>query len=113
MDDDLNAPRAKAAVFDFMKAANRTLDQGEWSREEVGTALASFDRAVDVLQILPTAKEVEGDLAGWVEARMAEREAARAARDFAKADEIRDQILAKGVEVEDTPAGPRWKVRSS
>ena len=112
MDDDLNAPRAKAAVFDFMKAANRGLDLGEWSREEVGAALVVFDRALDVLQVLPTQKELDGEFAKQVEVLVGQREQARAARDFATADHIRDQLAAKGVEVEDTPAGPRWKVRS-
>ncbi len=112
MDDDLNAPRAKAAVFDFMKSANRALDAGEWSREQAGTALGVFDRVLEVLQVLPTPKEVDDGFALWVETLVGEREEARATRDFTKADDIRGQLIAKGVEVEDTPAGPRWKVRS-
>jgi cysteinyl-tRNA synthetase len=113
LDDDLNAPRAKAAVFDFLKRANRAMDQRLWTPEEVAAALRVFERAAGVLQILPTARSVEDNLTVWVEALIGEREAARAARNFARADGIRDELVARGIELEDTPSGTRWKVRQN
>ena len=50
-------------------------------------------------------------LQSWVERRLADREAARGARDYALADQIREELSARGVEVEDTSDGPRWRVR--
>lgn len=111
LDEDLNAPRAKAAVFEFLKQGNRALDHGDWGAEEAAAVLSVFQPAVDVLQIVPAAGVVEDDLAGWVEDLLQEREHARSARDFARADGIRDQLIAKGIEVEDTPSGTRWKRR--
>jgi len=111
MDDDLNAPKASGAVFAFVRAANRELDQGTWDAGAAAAGLAAFDRVMGVLDILPSAAEVEGDLAAWVEERIAARQAARKARDFAAADAIRDEVAARGVELEDTPQGTRWKKR--
>lgn len=111
MDDDLNAPQAMSSVYGFVRAANRELDQGTWDAPRAAAALAAFDRVMDVLDVLPDTAEVASDLASWVEARLAERAAARKARDFAQADRIRDEITARGIELEDTPQGTRWKKR--
>ena len=53
--------------------------------------------------------ELEDDLAAYVEAKIAERKAAKKARDFAKADAIRDELKAKGIILEDTREGVKWK----
>ena len=112
LNDDLNSPRAVGAVFMFRRAANRELDAGAWRRDQAATGLAAFDRAMAVLDLLPSAQGVAGDLEAWVEARIAERQAARKARDFNRADAIRAEVAAKGVELEDTPGGTRWRLRS-
>jgi len=62
-----------------------------------------------VLDLVPS-REVSADLATQVEAKLAERKAARGARDFARADAIRDELRALGVEIEDGPTGTSWKV---
>jgi len=62
-----------------------------------------------VLDVLPGEEQVGDDLAAWVEERIAARQAARKARDFAQADAIRQEILDRGIELEDTPQGTRWK----
>jgi cysteinyl-tRNA synthetase len=49
-------------------------------------------------------------MAAWAEERVAARQAAKKARDFGTADAIRDELKGRGIEVEDTPQGPRWKV---
>jgi cysteinyl-tRNA synthetase len=112
MDDDLDAPAALAALFDFVRAANRELDAGTWSADAAAQALGAFDRINGVLDILPTARDVDDALRVWVEERIAARKAARAARDFAAADAIRAELAGRGVELEDTPQGTRWKVKT-
>jgi cysteinyl-tRNA synthetase len=55
-------------------------------------------------------KPADEILASWVEERLRAREEARARRDYAESDAIRDEIEARGVAIEDTPAGPRWRL---
>jgi cysteinyl-tRNA synthetase len=107
LDDDLNAPRAIAALFEFVRAANRGLDGGaEGARE----ALAAFDRIAGLLDVLPTPKRLDPALSAWVEERLAARAQARKSKDFKAADAIRGELGARGVEIEDTPQGTKWRV---
>ena len=108
LDDDLNAPRAVAALFDFITAANRALDAGAKVPAE---ARGVWEWVMGVLDVVPGPAKVASDLAAWVEGKLAERVAARGARDFARADALRKEVEARGVEVEDTPQGPKWRVR--
>ena len=108
LSDDLNAPRAVATLFDFVRVANRELDQhGAGAR----LALQALDRVMQVFEILPTRRQVEASLASWVEERIAARAQARKSKDFKAADAIRAELLAKGIEIEDTPTGTKWKTR--
>ena len=109
MDDDLGTPRALGASFTFVRDANRALDQSAWEASAAAAALATFDAVMDVLDVLPGADAVADDLSAWVEERIAARQAARQARDFALADAIRKEITERGIELEDTPQGTRWK----
>jgi cysteinyl-tRNA synthetase len=110
LDDDLNSPQALAAVFTFVRAVNRELDGGGLPPGSAAALLAAFDRTMAVLDVLPAAAEVDAELGAWVEGRIRDREAARKARDFARADAIRGELQARGVELEDTPGGTRWKL---
>jgi cysteinyl-tRNA synthetase len=112
MDDDLNVPKALGAIFAFVRSVHRELDAGRLSADQAAGALRSFDRVVGVLDVLPSAVGVEADLRAWIEERVRERELARRARDFARADAIRAELVARGVELEDTPGGTRWKKRA-
>ena len=107
--DDLNAPRAQAALFVFINQANAELDRRGSDVEAVVAARAAFARANGVLDIVPDRTGVDSALAKWVEQQIADRKAARGRRDFAAADAIRKALEEKGIVVEDTPQGARWK----
>ena len=109
LNDDLNAPRAVATLFDFVRAANRELDKPE-TTGGTGRALAAFERAAGVLDVLPTARAVDPALASWVAERIAARGQARKSKDFKAADAIRGELAAKGIEIEDTPTGTKWRM---
>jgi cysteinyl-tRNA synthetase len=111
MDDDLNAPGAVAAVFSFVGRFNRELDQGA-GPGAAAAARASFDRVMGVLDLLPTRTAVDQNLAAWIEERIAARQQARRSGDYKQADAIRAELLAGGIELEDTPSGVRWKKRA-
>ena len=112
MDDDLGTPKALGVIFTFVRDANRALDQEAWDAATAAAALAAFDAVADVLDVLPGEEQVADALAAWVEERIAARQAARKARDFALADAIRKEIADRGIELEDTPQGTRWKRRT-
>ena len=107
LNDDLNAPQAVAKLFDFVRAANRELDQGAGGAK---AALEVLDRVMSVLDVLPTGRAVDPALASWVAERVAARAQARKSKDFKAADAIRAELGAKGVEIEDTPQGTKWRV---
>src|SRR2546426_922918 len=73
-------------------------------------AAAAVARAMAVLDVLPTPRTADPDLARWIEAQVAARERARKSKDFKEADRIRGALLARGVELEDTPTGTKWRV---
>ena len=116
MDDDLSVSEALGVVFTLVREVNRELD-GRADRlgpEESGAVLSvltDFDTVFGVLE-LRAAEDAETDpsLREWVEERIAAREAARAARDWARADAIRNEVEERGILLEDTPEGTRWKV---
>jgi cysteinyl-tRNA synthetase len=113
LDDDLNTPEALAALFTFVREANGALNRGAVTASARDAALHALDRMDEVLGFIELARSqarnVDADLAAWVEDRIAARQAARGRRDFAASDAIRDELIARGVVVEDTPQGPRWK----
>ncbi len=110
LNDDLNAPRALAAVFSFTRSGNRELDEGSWTPDDAACALEAFDRQMGVLDLLPTAAAFDSDLEAWVNELLAVRESARKSKNFSTADEIRARLAEKGIEIEDTPQGPRWRL---
>jgi len=107
--DDLNAPGAMAALFEFIRAANKELDAGGTDAGAVHRAREVFALVDGILDLVPEPVAADGELAVWVEAQLVARAEARARRDFAAADAIRDALDAKGVIIEDTPGGTRWK----
>jgi cysteinyl-tRNA synthetase len=106
LDDDLNISAALAAVFDLVRDLNRRLERRSLSTGDAGRALATLRDLDRVLAILPDESE---DLEPEVAALLDERAAARAARDFAASDRLRDELATHGVTVEDTRDGQRWR----
>jgi cysteinyl-tRNA synthetase len=107
MDDDLNVAGALGALNTLRAEVNRLLDGGSCSAKDASAVEAVFGWADQHLACL--ALPDEPPLGAAEAAQVAAREAARARRDFAEADRLRDALLAAGIRVEDTPAGPRWR----
>ena len=106
MDDDFNTADALAAVFELVKFANTNTDEKS-SGEFAGSLLDMLVKLCDVLGLIVLKKEEALD--SDIEALIQERQDARKARDFARADEIRDQLLEMGIELKDTREGVKWK----
>jgi cysteinyl-tRNA synthetase len=109
--DNLNISGALAAVYGMTSSINRMLDDGAVRREELDSVretMLGFDRVLGLgLDGVGDSAEID---ATWVEERLAARKRARAERDFAAADAIRDELAAAGVVIKDTPRGTTWHV---
>jgi cysteinyl-tRNA synthetase len=106
MDDDLNVSAALAALFDLVRELNRRIADRSLSTADAARALGAVRDLDRVLAILP---DEAADLPDGAAALLAAREAARASRDFATSDQLRDALAALGVAVEDTRDGQRWR----
>jgi cysteinyl-tRNA synthetase len=134
LSNDLNTAEARAPIFDLIRAANTAIDQGQFlagDRDAILAVLASFDAVFDVLEDCdaePTRRALEyAELAGRqadvapellarqsltdeaIDALVAERTTAKKQRNFARADQIRNELAEKGVVIEDSKDGVRWK----
>ena len=108
MDDDLNTPRALAALHRIARAVNRAMDQSRISGEDAKVVHRLILRLDKVLGIFMG--QVRPDLLPQeVELLIKERDEARAKRDWATADKLREQLSAMGFVIEDTPTGTVWK----
>jgi cysteinyl-tRNA synthetase len=118
LDDDLGTPAAIAVIHEHVREGNRRLAAGESAGPVAGQVLAMLDvlglNPADPAFANPTGSD-DAKLGAAVDALVAglleERAAARADKDWSRADAIRDRIAAAGIEVEDTPDGPKWTVR--
>jgi cysteinyl-tRNA synthetase len=110
LDDDLNTPEALAALFNYLREVNAAIDDGTLDAEGAVVAREALAAGDGVLGVLPAAPEV---LPAEIEEKIAARNAARKRRDFAESDRIRDELAERGIVLEDTPGGTRWKKAGS
>jgi cysteinyl-tRNA synthetase len=106
LDDDLNLPQGIGLVFELVREANAALDAGRVGAQAHAALLGlidDFDAHLDVVRV------EEPGLADEVERLIAERERARKARDFGRSDQIRDELRQKGIALEDSKEGVRWR----
>ena len=106
MDDDLNTADAIAALFELVRDINLMLADGKASKQTVAAAQTLFAELADVLGLLYAKKEDAAD--EEIDRLIAARTAARAAKNWAEADRIRDELKAQGIVLEDTPQGVKW-----
>jgi cysteinyl-tRNA synthetase len=96
-----------------VREANATLDRtsalGPEDLESARNVLRRTDDVLGVLELARSATEDDDGLTTWVAEHIERRNQARANRDFATADAIRDELAAQGIDLEDTPTGTRWK----
>ncbi len=106
LDDDLNLPQGVGLVFELVREANSALDAGRVGKQGLQDLLGligAFDAHLDVV------RSEEPGLAQEVERLIAEREAARKGRDFSRADQIREELRERGIALEDSKEGVRWR----
>ena len=106
MEDDFNTADAVSSVFELVKFANTTAN-GESSKEYLNSLLQVIVKLTDVLGLI--VEKEEELLAEDIEKLIEERQAARKAKNFARADEIRNELLEKGIILEDTREGVKWR----
>jgi cysteinyl-tRNA synthetase len=106
MNDDINTADAIAVIFELVRDLNSNLDAAS-SKPAIIAGQNLFAELTGVLGL--AVKEKESNLDEEIEALIQQRQAARKAKDFKRADEIRDELLAKGIVLEDTREGVKWK----
>ena len=105
MEDDFNTADAMTAIFELVKFANIALRDAH-TKDFIEALISRLDILLDVMGL--NALVEQGDLSEEIEAMIEKRQQARKARDFATADAIRDELLAKGIVLEDTREGVKW-----
>ena len=108
MDDDLNTADAISAIFELAKFMNTNITENS-SKEFVEECLKMFNELTGVLNIANKSEDVDDELTKKVEEMIAKRAQAKKDKDFALADQIRDELTSMGIAIEDTRQGVKWK----
>lgn len=120
MDDDFNAPKAIGIIFHAIKQFNIYLDECERENKKPENAIKSrfleyMKKIADVIGVFDASSKkwfASGDIDNkWIEEKIRERNEARKLKDFKKADAIRDELISKGVVLEDTKGSTKWKIK--
>ena len=114
MQDDLNTPGALGAVFELVRDVNAAIDAGKLGAEDAGvvkSAFTWFDQVLGVICLRRAEEEAPPVPVTEIEQLISDRSDARNRRDFERADEIRDDLDARGIVLEDSASGTRWKRR--
>ena len=106
LDDDLNVSAGLAAVFDLVREVNRRIEARQLSTDDARRVLATLRDIDQVLAVLP---DVDATVSDDVQAILDQRTQARTDRDWAASDRLRDELAARGIAVEDTRDGQRWR----
>jgi len=106
LDDDLNISRAMAALFDFVKKVNPVLAAGSLGRDQKKYIIEALGRINGVLNVL---RLEECPLAPEIDKLIMERQRAREQKDWAKADNVRAELVRQGIKISDSAQGPVWK----
>jgi cysteinyl-tRNA synthetase len=112
LESDLNTAAGLAALFDLVKSGNAAIDAGKMSASDaalVRSTIEDFDRVLGVVSLRRAEDEKPPMPVDEIEGMIEERKAAKQRRDFAEADRIRKSLADRGVLLEDSPAGTRWK----
>lgn len=108
LDDDLNIARSLAAIFELIKKGNKMLESKSLSEKDAQSIIAllqKFDTVLDVLE----EEKLDQEIVNYIEAKIEERTNARQEQNWELADQIRDELLEKGIVLEDKPEGTVWK----
>ncbi|MDR2420650.1 MAG: cysteine--tRNA ligase [Oscillospiraceae bacterium] len=109
LDDDFNTADAISVIFELVREANSALASGGMSKSFARETLSALNELVDALGLIIRGEDAPDPDAEKIEALLSDRVSARARKDWARADEIRDILKDMDVVVEDTPRGPKWK----
>jgi cysteinyl-tRNA synthetase len=109
MDDDFNSRAAIAAIFDFARDVNKLMSEGRLSKEGANGAHLFLEEVDQVLGVLPSPPETEGDMDAVMQIVIEIRKELRKRKMFDLADQIRDKLAEQGIKLEDTAEGAKWK----